>query len=251
MIVDNGRSKLLADPHLREALYCIRCGACLNVCPVYRKVGGHSYGWVYSGPIGAVVSPVLTNVPDAKDLPYASSLCGACKEACPVKIDLPRMLLYLRSEVTEGNTDSSRKKSSPFEKLAMKAWKSSVSGPARLRLAGLAGRIAQLPLARNGRLRWLPPPLSGWTRHRSFPGDFALAVPRAMEEGHQALGSDAARRASARRELSQMNPPPATKATITRSINHPASGVLPTAAGATVIRDTNTSLPSSSVTTST
>ena len=169
VIVDNGRSKLLADPHLREALYCIRCGACLNVCPVYRKVGGHSYGWVYSGPIGAVVSPVLTDVPNAKDLPYASSLCGACKEACPVKIDLPRMLLYLRSEVTEGNTDSSRKKSSPLEKLAMKAWQASVSGPVMLRLAGLAGRIAQLPFARNGRLRWLPPPLSGWTRHRSFP----------------------------------------------------------------------------------
>ena len=120
VIVDNGRSKLLADPHLREALYCIRCGACLNACPVYRKVGGHSYGWVYSGPIGAVVSPVLTNVPDAKDLPYASSLCGACKEACPVRIDLPRMLLYLRSEVTEGNTDSRRKKSSWPEKLLMK-----------------------------------------------------------------------------------------------------------------------------------
>ena len=169
VIVDNGRSKLLADPHLREALYCIRCGACLNACPVYRKVGGHSYGWVYSGPIGAVVSPVLTNVPDAKDLPYASSLCGACKEACPIKIDLPRMLLYLRSELTEGNTDSNRKRSSPLEKLAMKAWKASVSSPAMLRLAGLVGRITQLPFARNGRLRRLPPPLSGWTRHRSFP----------------------------------------------------------------------------------
>ena len=172
VIVDNGRSKLLADPHLREALYCIRCGACLNVCPVYRKVGGHSYGWVYSGPIGAVVSPVLTDVPNAKDLPYASSLCGACKEACPVKIDLPRMLLYLRSEVTEGNTDSSRKKSSPLEKLAMKAWQASVSGPAMLRLAGLAGRIAQLPFARKGRcpgcLRPCPAGLAtaGFQRYR-------------------------------------------------------------------------------------
>ena len=90
VIVDNGRSKMLADPELREALYCIRCGACLNSCPVYRKVGGHSYGWVYSGPIGAVVSPILTSLPDAKDLPYASSLCGACREACPVRIDIPR-----------------------------------------------------------------------------------------------------------------------------------------------------------------
>ena len=169
VIVDNGRSELLADPHLREALYCIRCGACLNACPVYRKVGGHSYGWVYSGPIGAVVSPVLTNVPDAKDLPYASSLCGACKEACPVRIDLPRMLLYLRSEVTEGNTDPARKKSSWPEKLLMKAWRASVRGPAMMRLTNRIGRIAQIPFAKNGRLRRLPPPLSGWTRHRSFP----------------------------------------------------------------------------------
>ena len=77
VIVDNGRSRLLADPELRESLYCIRCGACLNACPVYRKVGGHAYGWVYSGPIGAIVSPVLTGMADGKDLPYASSLCWA------------------------------------------------------------------------------------------------------------------------------------------------------------------------------
>ena len=169
VIVDNGRSKLLADPHLREALNCIRCGACLNACPVYGKVGGHSYGWVYPGPIGAIVSPVLTNVPDAKDLPYASSLCGACKEACPVKIDLPRMLLYLRSELTEGNTDPKRKNFSWIEKLTMKGWRLSVSSPMMMGIANRLGRIAQLPLAKNGRLRRLPPPLSGWTRYRSFP----------------------------------------------------------------------------------
>ena len=104
VIVDNGRSRLLADPELRETLYCLRCGACLNACPVYRKVGGHAYGWVYSGPIGAIVSPMLTNLSDAKDLPYASSLCGACREACPVNINIPRILLYLRKELTEGKT---------------------------------------------------------------------------------------------------------------------------------------------------
>jgi L-lactate dehydrogenase complex protein LldF len=169
VIVDNGRSKLLADPRLREALNCIRCGACLNACPVYSKVGGHAYGWVYSGPIGAVISPVLTNVSDAKDLPYASSLCGACKEACPVKIDLPRMLLYLRSELTEGNTDPTRKNSSWIEKLAMKGWRLSVSNRTMLGIANRLGRIAQWPIARKGRLRRLPPPLSGWTRYRSFP----------------------------------------------------------------------------------
>ena len=185
VIVDNGRSKLLADPHLREALYCIRCGACLNACPVYRKVGGHSYGWVYSGPIGAVVSPVLTNVPDAKDLPYASSLCGACKEACPIKIDLPRMLLYLRSEVTEGNTDPNRKKSSPLEKLAMKAWKFSVSGPAMLRLAGLVGRIAP---ASAGQERTAAPSAPASIRLDAPPElscNIVVILPSALEEGHR------------------------------------------------------------------
>ena len=103
VIVDNGRSKLLADPNLREALCCLRCGACLNACPVYRKVGGHSYGWVYPGPIGAVVSPILTGLKQGKDLPFASSLCGACKEACPVNIDIPRMLLYMRNQMTDGD----------------------------------------------------------------------------------------------------------------------------------------------------
>ena len=83
VIVDNGRSRLLADPDLRESLYCIRCGACLNTCPVYRKVGGHSYGWVYPGPIGAVVSPVLVGLERSKDLPNASSLCGACRGRLP------------------------------------------------------------------------------------------------------------------------------------------------------------------------
>ena len=96
IIVDNGRSKMLADPDLREALYCIRCAACLNICPVYQKVGGHAYGWVYPGPIGAIVTPSLIGIKEARDLPQASSLCGACREVCPVKINLPRMLLHPR-----------------------------------------------------------------------------------------------------------------------------------------------------------
>ena len=102
ILVDNGRSKMLADPHLREALYCIRCGACLNICPVYQKVGGHAYGWVYPGPIGAIVTPSLVGLGQAPDLPQASSLCGACREVCPVKINIPRMLLHLRHKSAEG-----------------------------------------------------------------------------------------------------------------------------------------------------
>tara|TARA_B110000014_G_scaffold230000_1_gene191198 strand:- start:1045 stop:1794 length:750 start_codon:yes stop_codon:yes gene_type:complete len=120
VIVDNGRSKMLANPQLREALYCLRCGACLNACPVYRKVGGHSYGYVYPGPIGAIVSPMLTGLSDAKDLPFASSLCGACKEACPVKIDIPRMLLYLRNQLVEGSDYPDQRTSKVWERLISK-----------------------------------------------------------------------------------------------------------------------------------
>ena len=169
VIVDNGRSRMLADPQLREALYCLRCGACLNSCPVYRTVGGHAYGWVYSGPIGAVVSPMLTSLPDAKDLPHASSLCGACREVCPVNINIPRMLLHLRSELAEGNTHPDAKAVSRVERLMMKAWRLSVASPAMLSIANRLARIAQWPLRRRGRLTRLPPPLSGWTRHRTFP----------------------------------------------------------------------------------
>ena len=169
VIVDNGRSRLLADPELRESLYCLRCGACLNACPVYRKVGGHAYGWVYPGPIGAVISPMLTGLSDAKDLPNASSLCGACREVCPVKINIPRMLLHLRKELAEGETYPKEKSVSILEKLAMKGWRMTVANTFTLGLANRVGRLLQWPLARRGRLTRLPPPLSGWTRYRSFP----------------------------------------------------------------------------------
>ncbi|MFQ5861005.1 MAG: LutB/LldF family L-lactate oxidation iron-sulfur protein, partial [Dehalococcoidia bacterium] len=121
VIVDNGRSRLLADPELREVLYCIRCGACLNICPVYRKVGGHAYGWVYPGPIGAVVTPVMTGLPQAKDLPFASTLCGACREVCPVNINIPHMLLTLRNRVIEAPQPEQRNLSRR-ERLAVRAW---------------------------------------------------------------------------------------------------------------------------------
>ena len=169
VIVDNGRSKMLADPNLREALYCLRCGACLNACPVYRKVGGHAYGLVYPGPIGAIVSPMLTNLSEAKDLPFASTLCGACKEACPVKINIPRMLLYLRKELTQGETYPEHKSVSMAESTAVKGWRASVSSSFMMRLSNLGGRLLQLPFVRGGRIDRLPSPLSGWTKHRKFP----------------------------------------------------------------------------------
>jgi len=117
VLLDGGRSKLLADPGKRESLYCIRCGACLNHCPVFRKIGGHSYPWVYSGPIGAIITPQFAGIKHDPWLPFASSLCGACAEVCPVKIDIPRILLELRRDVVEAKTRDGENR---WEKLAFR-----------------------------------------------------------------------------------------------------------------------------------
>ncbi len=169
VLVDNGRSRLLADPDLRESLYCIRCGACLNICPVYRKIGGHAYGWVYPGPIGAVVSPSLVGLNQAKDLPHASSLCGACREVCPIKINIPRMLLHLRHKLAE-SPDDAEKSASAVESLAARGYAWLMSNPSALTAAGKLGRAAQKPLASKGKIEKLPLPLaSRWTRARDLP----------------------------------------------------------------------------------
>ena len=169
VIVDNGRSRLLADEHLREALLCLRCGACLNACPVYRKVGGHAYGWVYPGPIGAIVSPMLTGLSEGKDLPYASTLRGACKEACPVRIDIPRMLLYMRKELTQGDNYPSEKSVDGAERMAMKAWRASVSSGGAMQAANWVGRVGQSLISGTPGTSKLPGPLSGWSDHRDVP----------------------------------------------------------------------------------
>ncbi len=101
IIIDANRTELLADPKTREALYCIRCGACLNVCPVYRRAGGHAYGGVYAGPIGSVITPPMTRMDEGSELPFVSTLCGACQDECPVKIDLPHQLVYLRHRIVD------------------------------------------------------------------------------------------------------------------------------------------------------
>ena len=169
VIVDNGRSRLLADPNLREALYCIRCGACLNICPVYQKVGGHAYGWVYPGPIGAIVSPTLVGLNQAPDLPQASSLCGACREACPVKINIPRMLLHLRHKLAE-SPDAAEKSVSSAANLAANGYAWLMTHPAALSAAGKIGKVAQQPFAHQGRIQKLPLPLvSQWTDGRDLP----------------------------------------------------------------------------------
>jgi L-lactate dehydrogenase complex protein LldF len=141
----------------------------MNACPVYRKVGGHAYGWVYPGPIGAVVSPIMTNLSNAKDLPYASSLCGACREVCPVKINIPRMLLYERHQLAEGDKYPQHRTASAGETLAMKGFRMTVGGPLRMRAANMLGKAALLPFKRGGKIDRMPSVLGGWTRYRSFP----------------------------------------------------------------------------------
>lgn len=165
ILLDNGRTSMLERGY-GEALMCIRCGACLNVCPVYREIGGHAYGSTYSGPIGAVISPLLNmHVVDEMKLPYASTLCGACREACPVKIDLPKMLLDLRAEAVEEG------KPSWFEARAMDSFATLVCSPSLYANAGGmasfgAGLLAWLE---GGSIRALPPPFSAWTHGRDFP----------------------------------------------------------------------------------
>lgn len=163
IILDNGRTRLLADPELREALRCIRCGACLNVCPVYERAGGHAYGSVYSGPIGAVITPVLEGLERAGELPFASTLCGACAEVCPVKIDLPRMLLELRGRAVRAGLAGG------VDRLFARAWTFVMGTPARLRVLGGLGRLLQRLVVRRGRIDRLPYPFAGWTAHRTAP----------------------------------------------------------------------------------
>ncbi len=105
VLLDNGRTRVLADPHGRQALYCIRCSACLNICPVYERTGGYAYNSVYPGPIGAILTPQLVGEKNAPSLPFASSLCGACYEVCPVKIDIPHVLIHMRGRVVRAKQD--------------------------------------------------------------------------------------------------------------------------------------------------
>jgi L-lactate dehydrogenase complex protein LldF len=173
ILVDNGRLNLLKDEALRESLQCIRCGACLNHCPIYRKVGGHAYGWVYPGPIGAIVSPMLTGLKKGKDLPYASTLCGSCRDVCPVKIDLPKLLLDLRHKIVASGG------SSMPERLGIRQWHGAMKSRKKLESSARLGRFFQGPIARKGYIKKLRLPVaSGWTKSRDFP---ALA-PRSFAE---------------------------------------------------------------------
>ena len=164
VLLDNGRSPMLDHPVTRQSLACIRCGACLNVCPVFQQIGGHAYGSVYPGPIGAVITPQLIGIEKTSQLPYASSLCGACRDVCPVKIDIPQLLLHLRAEIAP-------RKGSVAERLAFKLWAKVMTSPALYRMSAVAGRVLQrvFPISRawtNGRdLR----PIESKSFHEQWP----------------------------------------------------------------------------------
>jgi L-lactate dehydrogenase complex protein LldF len=167
VLLDNGRTATLADPQGRAALRCIRCSACLNVCPVYERTGGHAYGSVYPGPIGAVLSPQLTGVGDNASLPYASTLCGACYDVCPVAIDIPQMLVHLRSRVVDARREHGRVPSPEQAVMASAAY--AMDSPARWTAALRAARLGRLLGGRRRKLTALPPPLSPWTGTRDVP----------------------------------------------------------------------------------
>ncbi|WP_338780651.1 LutB/LldF family L-lactate oxidation iron-sulfur protein [Metabacillus sp. FJAT-52054] len=163
VIVDNGRSKILGT-EFQSVLQCIRCAACINVCPVYRHVGGHSYGSIYSGPIGAVLTPLLGGYDEYKELPYASTLCAACTDACPVKIPLHELLHKHRQVIVE------REGKAPIsEKMAMKAFGLGAASSALYGLGGKAAPSAMAPFTAGGKISKGPGPLKAWTEIREFP----------------------------------------------------------------------------------
>jgi L-lactate dehydrogenase complex protein LldF len=167
VLMDNARTEILGDAEGRQTLNCIRCGACQNACPVYRQTGGHAYGSVYAGPIGAILTPQLQEMHHAQSLPYASSLCGACYEVCPVKINIPEVLIHLRNRVVKQNGVMH------VEALAMKMMGMIFLSERRFKAAQRLGRMAEAPLVRKdgqgeGWIGWLPGMLGGWTQVRDL-----------------------------------------------------------------------------------
>jgi L-lactate dehydrogenase complex protein LldF len=171
VLLDNGRIDQLAGT-LRESLSCLRCGACLNVCPVYRQIGGHAYGYTYPGPIGILLTAMQHGPESVKELAHASSLCGACADACPVRIDIPRMLIDLRREVDE-------RKIAPWaERVIFKMFAAILRAPALFRMTAPLSRVLQRPLTRGRWIRRLPFVFGNWTRTRDLPA----VAPRTFSE---------------------------------------------------------------------
>jgi L-lactate dehydrogenase complex protein LldF len=163
VLLDAGRTRVLADPEGRPTLRCIRCSACLNICPVYKQTGGHAYHTVYAGPIGAILQPQLSGeTGQAATLPFASSLCGACYEVCPVKIDIPRILVHERAKAV-------RAESQGLEGVSLRFLARVFAQRRRYERAQRLGRVLQRPVVRNGHVRWFVGPLKGWGISRELP----------------------------------------------------------------------------------
>ena len=164
IVLDGGRTNALADPEGRQALRCIRCSACLNICPVYERAGGHAYESVYPGPIGAIISPQLAGLQEHSTLPWASSLCGACADVCPVRIDIPRVLVHLRGRIAhETETEPAT------ERIAMRLLARIFASRRRYEAAQRALLLGRAPLGSSHLTRALPGPISGWTAARELP----------------------------------------------------------------------------------
>jgi L-lactate dehydrogenase complex protein LldF len=163
VLLDNGRSRVLADEKGRPALRCIRCSACLNICPVYRQTGGHAYHTVYAGPIGAILQPQLSGeAGQPGSLPFASSLCGACYDVCPVKIDIPSILVHERANAVAAERQG-------LEGVLLRRLGRLFLDRERYEHAQRLGRALQRPAVRGGRLRWFAGPLKGWGASRTLP----------------------------------------------------------------------------------
>ena len=187
VLMDNGRTRILADERMRESLYCIRCGACLNVCPVYQKIGGQAYGWIYPGPIGAVISPMLQGLKQAGELPFASSLCGACRDACPVDINLPDLLLALRAKVKEAGADEGVARNFA-ERAGVAAFAATAKRPKLFAVAGKLMRGLARLVSKDGKVRSAHvPPFGEWTKYRDLHapqgGSFRERWKKRNEEG--------------------------------------------------------------------
>ena len=169
VIIDNGRSRILADPEFREVLACIRCGACLNICPVYGKIGGHAYRSAYCGPIGAVVTPLLEGINNHADLCKGETLCGACRDVCPVDNDLPRMLAALRHKLAYGDHAWQVRPHDRIEAIGFRIWRWMISSGTRYRSLLAALRLLQKVFGlRKGMITRLPGPGKGWTEGRDL-----------------------------------------------------------------------------------
>jgi L-lactate dehydrogenase complex protein LldF len=196
VLLDNGRTGMLAHPLTRQTLWCIRCGACLNVCPVYQQIGGHAYGSVYPGPIGAIVTPQLVGMEEAAQLPFASTLCGACRDVCPVRIDIPRILLHLRTEVVEKAPPSAQRPKG--ERLSFRFYTALMERPRLLGWAARLGRLAQRAMLGKRTSIGAEPgvvgkvgPVGAWTGGRDMP---TLAPKSFRDQWREGVGDPSSKR---------------------------------------------------------